>query len=122
MGMKQAVNMTRESVIAQHVRMADTYLSRLFGLMGKAGLPESEGLWIVPCRDIHSCFMRFEFDAIFVDKQQQVLHLVERMRPWRVSKMVWDGHAVLELPAGAIAASGTQIGDLIELRNGENEN
>jgi uncharacterized membrane protein (UPF0127 family) len=118
--MKQAVNMTRESVIAKHVRMADTYLTRLFGLMGKSGLPEGEGLWIVPCRDIHSCFMRFEFDAIFVNKQQQVLHLMERMQPWRISKMVWDGHAVLELPAGAIAASGTQIGDLIELRNGDN--
>jgi len=113
---KQAINVTRQSVVAAEVRMADNYFSRLMGLMGKPSLPPKQGLWILPCSDIHSCFMRFEFDAIFVNKQHQVLHLVERMKPWRISKFVKGGHAVLELPAGAIAESGTQIGDLIELR------
>ena len=113
---KQAFNTTRQSVVAAEVRMANQFFSRLIGLMGQPGLPPQEGLWIVPCADIHSCFMRFEFDAIFVDKQHKVLHLVERMKPWRISKLVRGGHAVLELPAGAVAASGTEIGDLIELR------
>lgn len=113
---KQAINITRQSVVAAEVRMADHYFSRLMGLMGKPSLPPQEGLWILPCSDIHSCFMRFEFDAIFVDKQNKVLHLVERMKPWRISKLVRGGRAVLELPAGTIAASGTEIGDIIELR------
>jgi len=103
-------------VVAAEVRMADNYFSRLMGLMGKPGLSPQQGLWILPCCDIHSFFMRFEFDAIFVNKQHQVLHLVERMKPWRISKFVKGGHAVLELPAGAIAESGTQVGDVIELR------
>lgn len=114
---KQAINVTRESIVAENVRVADNYFTRLMGLMGKPGLPAGHGLWIKPCSDIHSCFMRFEFDAIFVDKQHKVLHLVERMKPWRISKFVRGGHAVLELPAGAVAESGTQIGDLIELRD-----
>ncbi len=112
---KQAVNVTRQTVIATEVRMADNYFSRLLGLMGKPGLPPSTGLWIVPCNDIHSCFMRFEFDAIFVDKQNTVLYLMERMKPWGFSKWVKGGRAVLELPAGTIAATGTQVGDQIEL-------
>jgi uncharacterized membrane protein (UPF0127 family) len=115
-GGKQAFNVTRQSVVATDVRMADHYFSRLMGLMGKPGLPAGHGLWITPCSDIHSCFMRFEFDAIFVDKQHKVLHLVERMKPWRVSKIVRGSKAVLELPAGAVAESGTQLGDLIELQ------
>jgi uncharacterized protein len=113
---KQAINITRQTVIATEVRMADNYFKRLQGLMGKPGLPAQAGLWIVPCNDIHSCFMRFEFDAIFVDKQNTVLYLVERMKPWRISKMVKGGHAVLELPAGTIEATGTQVGDKIELQ------
>ncbi len=113
---RQVLNTTRQTVVAEEVKLADNYLSRLMGLMGKAGLPPSHGLWIVPCSDIHSCFMRFEFDAIFVDKDNRVLHLVEKMKPWRVSKFVKGGRAVLELPGGAIAASGTQIGDQLEVK------
>jgi uncharacterized membrane protein (UPF0127 family) len=115
---KRAFNVTRQQTVAADVRVADNYFTRLMGLMGKPGLPSEAGLWIVPCNDIHSFFMRFEFDAIFVDKQNTVVHLVERMKPWRISKFVKGGRAVLELPAGTIAASGTQLGDLIELQNG----
>jgi uncharacterized protein len=113
---KQAFNMTRQSLIAAEVKVADNYLKRLIGLMGQPNLPPQAGLWIVPCNDIHSFFMRFEFDAIFVDKQNKVVHLVERMRPWRISKFVKGGRAVLELPAGTINTTHTQLGDLIELR------
>ena len=114
---KRAFNVTRQQTVAADVQVADNYWKRLVGLMGKPGLPADAGLWIVPCNDIHSFFMRFEFDVIFVDKQNTVVHLVERMKPWRVSKFVKGGRAVLELPAGTIAASGTQLGDLIELQN-----
>lgn len=114
---KQAMNATRQTVIATDVRMADNYFTRLAGLMGKPGLPPQTGLWIVPCNDIHSCFMRFEFDAIFVDKHNTVLYLIERMKPWRISKMVKGGRAVLELPGGTIEATGTQVGDQIELKS-----
>ena len=113
---RQVVNQTRQTMVAVTVEMADNYFKRLFGLMGRPGLLPHHGLWIVPCKDIHSCFMRFEFDAIFVDKNHQVVHLIERMKPWRISKFVKNGHAVLELPAGAIAESRTEIGDQLQLK------
>lgn len=113
---RQVMNQTRQVLLAADVQVADNYFKRLAGLMGKPGLPPQAGLWLVPCHDIHSCFMRFEFDAVFVDKQHIVVHLVERMKPWRMSKFVRKGHAVLELPAGTIQATGTQIGDEVALQ------
>jgi hypothetical protein len=112
----QVVNVTRQTLVALEVKMADNPLTRLSGLMGKRGLSPSHGLWIVPCNNIHSCFMRFEFDAIFVDKNNTVLHLVEYMKPWGISKMVRGGRAVLELPGGTIASTGTEVGDQLEVR------
>lgn len=113
---KQVINTTRGTLVAVELEIADSYFKRLKGLMGRPGLSPQHGLWIVPCSDIHSCFMRFEFDAVFVDKTNQVLHLVESMKPWRISKFVRGGHAVLELPAGTIAKTGTAVGDRLEIR------
>jgi uncharacterized protein len=107
------LNETRQTCVAAQVNKADNYFSRLLGLMFRAQLPEDQGLWIEPCADIHSCFMRFRFDAIFVDKQGKVLHLIEAMKPWRISRFVKGSRAVLELPAGAIAQSNTVIGDTL---------
>jgi uncharacterized membrane protein (UPF0127 family) len=108
---KQIINTSRQTLVAREVESADSYFKRLKGLMFRAELPPQHGLWIVPCFDIHSCFMRFRFDAIFVDKTLKVLHTIESMKPWRVSKLVRGGHAVLELPAGTIADTQTQVGD-----------
>lgn len=115
---KQIINTTRQTLVALEVEMADTYWRRLKGLMFRSGLPAHHGLWIVPCADIHSCFMRFPFDALFVDKELKVLHLAENMKAWRISKIVKGGHAVLELPGGTIAASQTEIGDQLAWQAG----
>lgn len=107
------VNDTRKKTIAFAARKANTPWRRFMGLMGKPGLPEGHGLWIVPCTSIHSCFMRFEFDAIFVDREGRVVHLVERMKPWRLSAVVLKSYAVLELNPGTITHTGTQLGDTL---------
>ena len=111
------VNITKNVEVAAHVRLCGNPWSRFWGLMNKPGLPEGHGIWIFPCSQIHSCFMRFRFDAVFMDKQGTVLHLEEKMEPWRFSKMVWKAHAVLELDGGVIAKTGTAVGDVIELRD-----
>lgn len=116
----EVINNTRRTVVATDTRKADTYCKRLIGLMGKPSIPKGFGLWITPCQDIHSFFMRFEFDAIFLNKEGKVLHLMERMKPWRISKFVKGGKVVLELPAGAITESGTQLGDELALIQSEN--
>jgi uncharacterized membrane protein (UPF0127 family) len=110
----KAVNATQNNIIAPCVDIADTPWDRFWGLMNKPGVPEGYGLWIVPCSDIHSLFMRFEFDAVFVDKQGKVVKLVENMKPWGLS-LAKGAHAVLELDGGVIAKSGIRLYDTIAL-------
>ena len=79
--------------------------------MGRPGLPGGHGEWITPCNQIHSCWMRFVFDALFLDETYRVLHVAEHMNPWRISKWVRGGRIVLELPAGTVSETHTAIGD-----------
>ncbi|HEY9745029.1 MAG TPA: DUF192 domain-containing protein [Oculatellaceae cyanobacterium] len=114
---KQVINQTRQTVIVEDLEVADNPIKRLIGLMGRPGLEAGKGLWIVPCNQIHSCFMRFEFDALFLDGEGQVLHTIERMRPWGASKLVWKARVVLELPPGRIQETGTALGDQLILQD-----
>jgi uncharacterized membrane protein (UPF0127 family) len=112
-----ALNTTRGVVLAEHARVADNLWTRLVGLLRDSHLDEGDGLWIKPCNSIHSFAMKFVFDAVFLDKNLCVVHLMSEMPPWKTSKMVFAAKSVLELPAGAIARSGTQLGDQFEMRS-----
>jgi len=88
--------------IATRVTVADTFLSRLRGLMGRNCLAAGEGLLLVPCPQIHTCFMRFNIDAIFCDKTGKVLYVKEQMKPWRLGRFVPGSYWTLELPGGSL--------------------
>jgi uncharacterized membrane protein (UPF0127 family) len=109
-------NATRNRTLGNAIRKADTFLSRFKGLLRKSGLPEGEGLWIVPCNSIHSIGMRFEFDALFLDSGKRVVGLYKRFRRNRISRIFWNAQGVLELPAGTVERTGTEVGDEIEFR------
>ncbi len=111
-----AINLTRGVSLTETGRVADTFMTRLIGLMGAKGLGPGDGLWIRPCNSIHSFWMKFDFDAVFLDKNLRVVHLMSAMKPGGISKMVWEAKSVLELPAGIIAQTGTQLGDQFEMR------
>jgi uncharacterized membrane protein (UPF0127 family) len=115
-GKLSAINVTRGVALTEHGRVADSFTTRLVGLLADKSLAEGNGLWIVPCNSIHSIGMKFVFDAVFLDKNLCVTHLMQEMKPWRISKMVWAAHSVLELPAGTIARTGTVLGDQLEMR------
>jgi uncharacterized membrane protein (UPF0127 family) len=115
-GRVTAINVTRGVTLAAHARVADNILTRVVGLLRDKGLAEGDGLWIVPCNSIHSIAMKFVFDAVFLDRDLRVVHLTHEMKPWRISPIKRTAHGVLELPAGTIARSGTQVGDQFELR------
>lgn len=104
-------NVTRGTELARQARAARSSWSRLIGLLGRSSLREGEGLLLEPCNAVHMFFMRFAIDVVYIDKQRRVVKLVERLRPFRVSAAFRSAHAALELPVGAIAASGTQGGD-----------
>lgn len=100
--MKCTLKRTGE-VLAQEIEVADTYFTRLKGLMFRRGLAQGCGLLLNPCPQIHTCFMRFSIDAIFFDKNGLVLYVAEQMKPWRFGKFVRGSRYTLELPGGTLA-------------------
>jgi uncharacterized membrane protein (UPF0127 family) len=116
MGALTAINVTRGVNLTECGRVADSASTRLVGLLRDNSLAQGDGLWIVPCNSIHSFGMKFIFDAIFLDKKLRVVHLVREMKPWRISKIAFSAHSVLELPPGLIDATGTALGDQFEMR------
>lgn len=111
----RVTNVTRGTTLATSSARAADPVRRGVGLMGRKGLAEGEGLIIDPCNGIVSFFMRFRFDAVFLDAEGHVCHLVENMTPWRVSKIVRGAKRVVELPAGVVQRSGTEVGDAVEI-------
>ena len=112
--MLRARNATREVVLGDAVRVADRFFPRLRGLLGTDGLASGEGLWVSPCSSIHSFGMRFEFDALFLGPDGKVVGRYERFRRNRISRVFWNARGVLELPAGTIERTGTEVGDEIQ--------
>jgi uncharacterized membrane protein (UPF0127 family) len=107
----RVVDHNRGTVLADRAVRARSFLARLRGLMGAATLPPGVGLLLDGDNAIHTCFMRFPIDVVFLDDQARVLHLIHRLSPWRVSRIVWRARAVLELPSGTLARTGTRVGD-----------
>jgi uncharacterized membrane protein (UPF0127 family) len=103
-------NLTRGVVLANSADLADTSAKRRTGLLKHTELKSGEGLWIVPCESVHSFFMKFTIDVLYLDRMKKVRGIRAEMKPWRVSACL-PAHSVLELPAGTIAQTGTQKGD-----------
>lgn len=106
-------NLTRASVLADQVEVADTSRKRRTGLLKRENLPKGEGLWITPCEAIHTIGMKFPIDVVFISRSRKVLKVKEAVPPGRLA-ICLRAHSVLELPAGTIAASGTAVGDQLE--------
>ena len=110
----RVVNTTRgEALVADKVELAASWRSRLKGLLGRDGLPEGEGLHIDPCNSIHMFFMRFPIDVAFLDPGGKVVRAVHSIKPWRATKVYFDAHSALELPAGTLARTAVQEGDVL---------
>ena len=110
-------NKTRETFVATEALLADSYLTRLVGLLGKTRrwAQLGRGLWIVPSRGVHTIGMLFPIDLIFLSKSKEVVHVEEYVRPFRISKVSLKAMSVLELPPHTIYRSGTKIGDQLEI-------
>ena len=109
-------NTTRDSLIGDRVTVADTSMTRMFGLLGKSGLDTGEGLWIKPSSGVHTVFMRFAIDVIGLDKEMKVVKLWPDLVPYRVTSVSTKIRSVIELPAGQIIASGVQLGDRLTVQ------
>lgn len=114
----RAYNLTRHTCVASEVEVASTVVRRAVGLLGRHGLPPGHGLLLRPCSGIHTCFMRFPIDAVFLDSKGRVVRVVEGLPPFRFVPYVRGAAAVLELPAGAVRESRTVADDRIAFLKG----
>lgn len=105
--------------VVQSLRIADGFWSRFVGLQFAAELPAGHGLLLVPCNSVHTCFVRFPLDLVFLDRQGEVLAIRRNARPWRVVLPVRKTHAVLELPTDAAAR--IEVGQSLRLRLKDSE-
>jgi uncharacterized membrane protein (UPF0127 family) len=110
-------NQTRDTFVATEVSVANTYLRRLVGLLGKTKrwARPGRGLWIIPSHGIHTVGMLFPIDLIFLDQTKQVVHIEEHVRPFSISKISMRANSVLELPTHTVFRTGTCIGDRLEI-------
>jgi uncharacterized protein len=106
-----------ERVVCERCRVADGPLSRLRGLMGRRELPRGDGLLLKPAPSIHTCFMRFTIDAVFLDAGMHVVAVKPDLAPWRLAGQR-GARAVLELPAGEARRVGVVAGTKLELAGG----
>lgn len=110
-------NKTREAFLGTEVSVANTYLRRLIGLLGKTKRwsQSGRGLWIIPCHAVHTIGMMFPIDLVFLNKEKQVIRVEEFVRPLRLTSVSLKAHSVLELPAYTIYRTGTREGDRLEI-------
>ncbi|MHB9145152.1 MAG: DUF192 domain-containing protein [Symbiobacteriia bacterium] len=106
-------NQTRGQTVASRAGRADTFWTRLQGLMGRRSLDVGEALIIEPCQGVHMLFMRFAIDVFHVAADGRVLRIVPNLKPWRLGPVVRGSRFVIELPAGAALATGTREGDIL---------
>ena len=108
------VNRTRKTVLAKRLRIADSFFTRLRGLLGTRSLPEGEALLIRPCNSIHMLGMRYAIDVVFASAENIVLKTVSSLAPGRLATCS-EAACVLELPCGTLEQSATEVGDQLEI-------
>jgi uncharacterized membrane protein (UPF0127 family) len=107
------------TIVADKIAVADTRATRAVGLLTRGGMEPGEGLWIVPSRGVHTCWMRFAIDLIALDDRGVVVDCVTGLKPWRIRLPRRGTAGVLELPAGTVTACGTRVGHRISFEKGD---
>jgi hypothetical protein len=107
-------NATRSTTIGDRIARAGTSNERTTGLLKRSKLENGEGLWIIPCEAVHTFFMKFPLDLIYIDRKHRIRKVVRNVAPWRVSACL-SAHSIIELPAGMIDETDSQPGDQLEI-------
>jgi hypothetical protein len=108
-------NATRGTTLTDRCRVAQGIRQRIFGLHLWPQLTEGEGLLLPGANSIDTMFMRYVMDAVFADGNGRVTKVVHDMKPWRIVPLARGAKECIELPAGAAARSGTEVGDQLRI-------
>jgi uncharacterized membrane protein (UPF0127 family) len=113
--MLRVMNTTRGCIVGDSVELADTSMTRMFGLLGRRGLDAGGGLWIKPSSGVHTFFMAFSIDVVGLDGNLKVIKLWRNLVPFRVTSVNLRMRSVLELPTGVIRQTGMAVGDQLHI-------
>jgi uncharacterized protein len=108
-------NQTRGTIVGERVEVADTSLTRLWGLLGRSGLGAGGGLWIKPSSGVHTFGMKFPIDVVGLDKNLRVVKIWPELVPFRITSVSLQISSVIELAAGRIKECAIQVGDVLEV-------
>lgn len=108
------INQRTGQIIARRVVWAHGWLERLKGLLGTQTLDEQSGMWLKPCRSIHTLGMNYAIDVVFLDRQNKICQLSSQVRPYRACTAPLRTQSALELPAGRIQHLSLQLDDLLQ--------
>ena len=112
------MNAHTRTVVASAVEVADDRATRRKGLLGRDHLDPAAALVLTPCFSVHTAFMQFPIDVVFIDRNGIVLKVVRQMGPWRIAA-AWGAHTVIELAAGAVAGTrDVRVGDRLYIGSG----
>jgi uncharacterized protein len=107
------LNVTRQTELASCAEVADHGAARNKGLLGRTSLAPGSGLWIVPCESVHTFFMKFPIDLVYIDRNKKVKKVRNNVGPWRLSACL-SAHSIIELPAGVAQTTQTRPGDQLQ--------
>ncbi len=107
------INETKNIILVENAILANTPLKRIKGLLGRKSLGDQEALVIKPCNSIHTFFMSFPIDVLFVGRNHKIVKIITGLRPFRLSPICMSSSYVVELPFGTVSANKTAIGDRI---------
>lgn len=110
------INVTKGVILAEEAVIAETFFTRIRGLLGRKEFRAGQALVIKPCNSIHTFFMRFPIDVLFIDKNNKVVSATPALAAFRISKVYFNAAYVVELPAGVLKTTATSVGDLLEIK------
>lgn len=96
--------------------MADTSTKRIKGLLGKSVFKPGSALILKPCQSVHTFFMRFPIDVVFVNAENSIIKTYNNLRPWRMSNFFFSACLCIEFPSGTLIGTDTKVGDILSLK------
>ncbi|MDP5274488.1 DUF192 domain-containing protein [Chengkuizengella axinellae] len=112
----KVINQGNDVVIAEQVRFAHTFFSRFIGLMFKKHIFRDGALHILPCSQIHTFFMKFPIDVVYLNSDYEVVGIEENLSPWKIGGKFKQVKSIIELSSGAVVKTGLKIGDSIKFK------
>jgi uncharacterized membrane protein (UPF0127 family) len=108
---------TRNSKLISNLDVADNIWTRGKGLLGTRELPENQALWIHDCNSIHTFFMNYAIDCVFLTQDLRVISIKNNIKPWKMILPQWGAHSVVEMKAGLATSLGIKLGEELYVGN-----